>query len=128
MRVRVWLAVVLAGCGPRVVDVPRVDPAALGFAEDVVNRVDALCAGGSDAMCGFRQTAAEAQAAYLQAEVGCRARGEAAACASYERLRRELGGLNQRLAAAQAGQVAPETVVAAAGPRLAQTVASSGAL
>jgi hypothetical protein len=128
MRVRVWVAVVLGGCGPSVVDVPRVDPAAFQFAEDVVNRVDALCLGGSEVMCDFLQTAMDAQAAYLQAEVGCRARGEAAACTTYDRLSTELSGLNQRLAAAQAGQVAPETIVAAASPRLAQTVASSGAL
>lgn len=128
MRSWIWLVVALAGCGPTAVGVPRVDPGAQGLSEDVVDRVDALCRAGSEAMCGFLQPVLDAQSAYLQADVGCRARGEAASCAAYGRLGGEFGTLNQRLADAQAGRVAPEAVVAASGPRLGQVVATSGAL
>jgi len=128
MRSWVWLVVALAGCGPTVVGVPRVDPGAHGLSDAVVDRVDALCRAGSEEMCGFLQPVLDAQSAYLQADVACRARGEASGCASFGRLNGELNSLNQRLAEAQAGRVAPESVVATSGPRLAQAVAGAGSL
>ncbi len=125
MRVWVGLVVVLAGCGPTAVPVPRVDPAAQGLSETVVDRVDALCGAGAATMCGFGFQVRDAQSAYLQSDVGCRARGEAQACATFGRLQAELAQLDRRLVEAAAGSVAPETVVAQAGPRLAEAVAAA---
>lgn len=125
MRLWVALAVVVAGCGPTASPVPRVDAAAHGMSETVVDRVDALCGAGAGAMCAFGIDVRDAQSAYLEADVGCRGRGEAQACATFGRLQAELARLDQRLVEAAAGSVAPETVVAQAGPRLAEAVAAA---